>query len=67
MAQKIVQGNEALASKIKFRRNELGLTIEEAASRLSNITSNCFDNNSTLCQPCRQICMICSYICYAGR
>ena len=25
MAQKIVQGNEALASKIKFRRNELGL------------------------------------------
>ena len=33
MAQKIVQGNEALASKIKFRRNELGLTIEEAASR----------------------------------
>lgn len=33
MAQKIVQGNEALAGKIKFRRNELGLTIEEAASR----------------------------------
>lgn len=32
MAQKIVQGNEVLASKIKFRRNELGLTIEEAAS-----------------------------------
>lgn len=33
MAQKIVQGNEVLASKIKFRRNELGLTIEEAALR----------------------------------
>lgn len=33
MAQKTVQGNETLASRIKFRRNELGLTIEEAASR----------------------------------
>lgn len=33
MAQKIIQGNEALAKQIKSRRNELGLTIEEAASR----------------------------------
>lgn len=33
MAQKIIQGNETLAKQIKSRRNELGLTIEEAASR----------------------------------
>lgn len=33
MAQKTIQGNETLARKIKSRRNELGLTIEEAASR----------------------------------
>ena len=33
MAQKTIQGNEALARRIKLRRNELGLTIEEAASR----------------------------------
>ena len=33
MAQKIVKGNETLARQIKFRRKELGLTIEEAASR----------------------------------
>lgn len=33
MAQKTIQGNETLAKKIKSRRNELGLTIEEAASR----------------------------------
>ncbi len=33
MAQKIIQGNETLARQIKSRRNELGLTIEEAASR----------------------------------
>ena len=33
MAQKTIQGNEALARQIKSRRNELGLTIEEAASR----------------------------------
>lgn len=33
MAQKAVQGNEKLAKQIKLRRNELGLTIEEAASR----------------------------------
>ena len=33
MAQKIIQGNETLAKRIKSRRNELGLTIEEAASR----------------------------------
>lgn len=33
MAQKTIQGNEILARQIKVRRNELGLTIEEAASR----------------------------------
>ncbi|MEG2013135.1 MAG: helix-turn-helix transcriptional regulator, partial [Anaerovoracaceae bacterium] len=33
MAQKTIQGNEELARKIKFRRNELNLTIEEAAAR----------------------------------
>lgn len=33
MAQKIIKGNETLAKQIKSRRNELGLTIEEAASR----------------------------------
>ena len=33
MAQKIIKGNETLARQIKFRRKELGLTIEEAASR----------------------------------
>ena len=33
MAQRIIQGNETLAKQIKSRRNELGLTIEEAASR----------------------------------
>ena len=33
MAQKAIPGNEELAKKIKFRRNELGLTIEEAAMR----------------------------------
>lgn len=33
MAQKTIQGNEPLARRIKLRRNELGLTIEEAASR----------------------------------
>lgn len=33
MAQKKIQGNETLARQIKSRRNELGLTIEEAASR----------------------------------
>ncbi|MCI8399886.1 MAG: helix-turn-helix transcriptional regulator [Oscillibacter sp.] len=33
MAQKTIQGNEILARQIKLRRNELGLTIEEAASR----------------------------------
>ena len=31
MAPKTIQGSEALARKIKSRRNELGLTIEEAA------------------------------------
>ena len=35
MAPKTIQGSEALARKIKSRRNELGLTIEEAASRAS--------------------------------
>lgn len=33
MAQKTIQGNEILARQIKLRRNELGFTIEEAASR----------------------------------
>lgn len=33
MAQKTIQGNETLAGRIKSRRGELGLTIEEAASR----------------------------------
>ena len=33
MAQKTIQGNKELARQIKSRRNELGLTIEEAASR----------------------------------
>jgi len=33
MAQKIIQGNMTLAKQMKSRRNELGLTIEEAASR----------------------------------
>lgn len=33
MAQKTIQGNETLAKQIKARRNELGITIEEAASR----------------------------------
>lgn len=33
MAQKSIKGNEILAKQIKSRRNELNLTIEEAASR----------------------------------
>lgn len=33
MAQKTIRGNETLARQIKSRRGELGLTIEEAASR----------------------------------
>lgn len=33
MAQITIQGSDALAKQIKLRRNELGLTIEEAASR----------------------------------
>lgn len=33
MAQKTIQGNKELARQIKSRRNELRLTIEEAASR----------------------------------
>jgi transcriptional regulator with XRE-family HTH domain len=33
MAQRSIQGNQELAKKIKLRRNELHLTIEEAASR----------------------------------
>lgn len=33
MAQQTIQGNEALAKQIRQRRIELGLTIEEAASR----------------------------------
>lgn len=33
MAQKTISGNEILARQIKYRRNELGLTIEQAASR----------------------------------
>ena len=33
MAQKTIQGSETLARQIKSRRNELGLTIEESASR----------------------------------
>lgn len=35
MAQKSISGNETLAKQIKQRRIELGLTIEEAASRAS--------------------------------
>ena len=42
MAQKIVQGNEALASKIKFRRNELGLTIEEPPYPLPQAVIYCW-------------------------
>ena len=33
MATKSIQGNTDIAKKIKMRRNELGLTIEEAAKR----------------------------------
>ena len=33
MTQRSIQGNQELAKKIKHRRNELNLTIEEAASR----------------------------------
>ena len=33
MTQKIIKGNENLARQIKSRRSELGLTIEEAATR----------------------------------
>lgn len=33
MAQRSIQGNQELAKNIKHRRNELNLTIEEAASR----------------------------------
>ena len=33
MAQRTIQNSEALAKQIRSRRNELGLTIEEAASR----------------------------------
>lgn len=35
MPKKTIQGNKKLAKQIKLRRNELGLTIEEAASRAS--------------------------------
>lgn len=33
MALKTIRGNQTLARQIKLRRNEMGLTIEEAASR----------------------------------
>lgn len=33
MAQKTIKGSEKLAKQIRVRRNELNLTIEEAASR----------------------------------
>ena len=33
MAMRSIKGNQELAKKIKARRNELGLTIEEAAIR----------------------------------
>ena len=33
MAQRSIQGDQELGRKIKHRRNELNLTIEEAASR----------------------------------
>lgn len=33
MTQKTIQGNADLAKQIRLRRSELGLTIEEAASR----------------------------------
>ena len=33
MSQKVIQGTPKLADAIKGRRQELGLTIEEAASR----------------------------------
>lgn len=33
MAQKVIEGNKNLGQQIRSRRNELGLTIEEAASR----------------------------------
>ncbi|MBQ8590161.1 MAG: helix-turn-helix transcriptional regulator [Firmicutes bacterium] len=33
MTQKTIQGNSFIAKKIKERRNELGMTIEEAASK----------------------------------
>ena len=32
MEQKTIQGNQVLARQIRSRRNELGLTIEEAYS-----------------------------------
>ena len=33
MSNKAIPGSKSLANKIKQRRTELGLTIEEAASR----------------------------------
>jgi DNA-binding XRE family transcriptional regulator len=59
MAQRSIQGNKELAKKIKLRRNELDLTIEEAALRAGVGTktwSRCEAGEAIRKDKCKGIC-----------
>ncbi|SQC98966.1 putative zinc finger/helix-turn-helix protein, YgiT family [Fusobacterium necrophorum subsp. necrophorum] len=59
MPKKTIQGNKELAKQIKLRRNELGLTIEEAASRanVGTKTWSRYESGSSIrIDKCKGIC-----------
>ena len=69
MAQRSIQGNQELAKKIKARRNELCLTIEEAASRAgvgSKTWSRYEAGNSIRIDKCKGICRALNWNTFPG-
>ena len=70
MAQKTIQGSETLARQIKSRRNELGLTIEESASRAGVGTktwSRYEAGESIRKDKCKGICRALNWQAFPGR
>lgn len=65
MEQKTIQGNQVLARQIRSRRNELGLTIEEASSRAGVGTKHGADMkpaNPIRIDKCKGICRALNWI-----
>lgn len=69
MSRKSVQGSQKLAQTIKLRRNELGLTIEEAAERagVGTKTWSRYESGESIRQDkCRGVCKALNWVALPG-